>query len=58
MVLESLSQDHLTTSTIIRLCHAELELRNKNGEQGLRIVYASGVPKVSSTQPKNGSTRV
>jgi hypothetical protein len=43
---------------LLRSCHTELELRNKNGEQGLRIVYASGIPKVSSTQSKNGSTRV
>lgn len=43
---------------LLRSCHTELELRNKNGERGLRIVYASGVPKISSTQSKNGSTRV
>jgi hypothetical protein len=43
---------------LLRSCHTELELRNKNGGQGFRIVYANGVPKFSSTQSKNGFTRV
>lgn len=38
---------------LLRTCHAELEQRNKNGEQDLRISFVNGLPKVITTRSKN-----
>lgn len=39
---------------ILRVCHAELEQRTKNGENGLRIIFENGSPKIGSYLAKNG----
>lgn len=43
---------------LLRLCHAKLDNRAKNGESGLlRIGFINGVLKVSATVSKNGIMR-